>query len=240
MSTSELELQLRALGAEIEFPAEPDLRAAVREHTARHPTGRRRRWLVAALAVLVVAIAGALAVPSARTAIRDWLGFGAVKFQFVDDLPARPVSNEVDLGVPISLRDAQDRTSFRIAVPPDDLGKPSIYLRSPPRGGMVSFLYGTPGEARVIVSELRADFHPFLQKTLSQTSTAESVEVNGRDGWWLTGSHFVEYADAAGRFGGAPARLAGRVLLWMKGPVLYRIEGQLTKEQAVEIAESIT
>ena len=238
MSTSELELQLRALGAEVDFPAEPDLRAAVREHVARRRFGRRR-WLAVALAVLVVAIAGVLAVPSARTAIKDWLGFGAVKFQFVDDLPARRVSNELDLGVPITLRDAQVRAAFRIAVPPGDLGKPAIYVRNPPRGAMVSFLYGTPQQARLIVSELRADFHPFLQKTLAQTSTAESVNVNGREGWWLTGSHFVEYADAAGRFGGAPARLAGRVLLWMKGPVLYRIEGPLTKQQAVEIAESI-
>ncbi len=238
MSTHELELQLRALGAEIEFPHEPDLRAAVRDRVARRRFGRRR-WLVVALAVLVVAIAGVLAVPSARTAIKDWLGFGAVKFQFVDELPARPVTNELDLGVPIRLRDAQDRAAFRIAVPPDDLGRPTIYLRNPPRGAMVSFLYGTPDEARLIVSELRADFHPFLQKTLSQSSTAETVEVNGSEGWWLTGAHFVEYADAAGRFGGAPARLAGRVLLWMKGPVLYRIEGPLTKEQAVEIAESI-
>ena len=116
---------------------------------------------------------------------------------------------------------------------------PTLYVRNPPRGAMVSFLYGTPQQARLIVSELRADFHPFLQKTLAQTSTAESVKVNGGEGWWLTGSHFVEYADAAGRFGGAPARLAGRVLLWMKGPVLYRIEGPLTKQQAVEIAKSI-
>lgn len=239
MSTSELESRLSALGAEIDFPPEPDLRAAVRERMARHRTGRRRRWLAVAFAVLVVAIAGVLAVPSARTAIKDWLGFGAVRFQFVDRLPARQVSSELDLGVPITLGDAQARAAFRIAVPPDDLGDPVIYLRNPPRGGMVSFLYGTPAEARLIVSELPGDVQPFLQKTLSQTTTAESVKVNGNEGWWLTGAHYVEYADAAGRFDAAPARLAGRVLLWMKGPVLYRIEGPLTKQQAVEIAESI-
>jgi hypothetical protein len=90
------------------------------------------------------------------------------------------------------------------------------------------------------VSELRADFHPFLEKTISQSDTAESVKVDGTVGWWLEGAHFVEYADAAGGFAGSPPRLADHVLLWMKGPVTYRLEGQLTKQQAVEIAESIT
>ena len=34
----------------------------------------------------------------------------------------------------------------------------------------MSFLYGTPEHARLIVSELRADYRPFLQKTLAQTN----------------------------------------------------------------------
>src|SRR6185436_14957779 len=98
VSTPDLELQLRALGAAIEFPPEPDLRAAVRERIGRRRFGGRR-WLVVAVAALAVAIAGVLAVPSARTAIKDWLGFGAVRFQFVDELPAEPVTSELDLGV---------------------------------------------------------------------------------------------------------------------------------------------
>jgi hypothetical protein len=239
VSTHDLELQLRALGAELDFPAEPDLRAAVRERVGRRRFGRRR-WLIVALAVLAVAIAGVLAVPSARTAIKDWLGFGPVKFEFVDELPAKPVTSELDLGVRTSLQDARDRASFRIVVPPDDLGKPTLYLRSPPRGGLVSFLYGTPENARLIVSEAPGDVAPFLQKTLSHTNTAESVDINGAEGWWLEGAHLVEYADAAGRFSDLPTRLSGDVLLWMKGGVLYRLEGPLTKQQAVEIAESIT
>jgi hypothetical protein len=239
VSTHELELQLRALGAEIDFPAEPDLRGAIRARVARR-RGGRRRWLVVAVAALAIAVAGVLAVPSARTAIKDWLGFGAVRFRFVDELPPRAVSSEPDLGVRMALQDAQDRASFRIVSPPDELGKPTVYLRDPPRGGLVSFLYGTPEQARLIVSELRGDFHPFLEKTLSQSTVAESVEIDGREGWWLEGAHFVEYADAAGRFGASPPRLAGHVLLWMRGPVTYRLEGPLTKKQAIEIADSIS
>jgi hypothetical protein len=239
VSTPDLELQLRALGAEIDFPPEPDLRVAVLDRVARRRPGRRR-WLVVALAVLVVAVAGVLAVPSARTAIKDWLGFGAVKFQFVGELPSAPVTSELDLGSPMSLQDAQNRAAFRIVVPPDDLGDATLYYRNPPRGGLVSFLYGTPQKARLIVSETRGDTAPFIQKTLSNSNTAESVEIDGAPGWWLVGAHLVEYADAAGVFSGVPTRLADDVLLWMKGNVMYRLEGPLSKEQAVEIARSIT
>jgi hypothetical protein len=240
MTEHELELQLRALGPAIDFPASPDLRPRVHAALTARRRLPRRRLLAVALAVLVVAIAGVLAVPSARTAIRDWLGIGGVQFQFVDKLPARPVTSELDLGVQMSLADARERASFPIVVPPEKLGRSTVYLRSPPRGGLVSFLYGTPEHARLIVSELRADYTPFLQKTIEQTGVTTQVEINGQPGFWLEGAHYVEYADAAGRFSASPARLAGRVLLWSKGPVTYRLEGPLTQQQAVEIAESIT
>ena len=33
--------------------------------------------------------------------------------------------------------------------------------------------------------------------------------------------------------------LAGTVLLWNRGPLLLRLEGDLTRAQAIELAESI-
>ena len=78
--------------------------------------------------------AGVLAVPSARTAIERWLGIGGVKFDFVDKLPERRVVGTPDLGATISLRDAQDRTPFRLVVPPSDLGRYTLYVHEPPRG----------------------------------------------------------------------------------------------------------
>ena len=100
---------------------------------------------------------------------------------------------------------------------------------------------GEAGEnARLIVSELRGDFRPFIEKTIHQSEATTITEVNGQPAYWLEGAHFVEFADAAGEFGGVPVRLAKDVLLWSRGPVTFRLEGPLTKEQAVEIAESIT
>lgn len=239
MSTAELELQLRALAAELDFPPTPDhLAPAVRAELER-PRRSRRRWLVAALVVLVVALAGVLAVPSARTAIEGWLGIGGVKFEFVSTLPERRVVGTPDLGTTVSLRDAEDHTPFRIVVPPDDLGRYTLYVHEPPRGGVVSFVYGTKRRARMILSELPGDYRPYIQKTISQTNVVTETTVNGRPALWLEGAHYVEFADAAGHFGFEPARLAGRVLLWERGGVTYRLEGDLTLEQAREVAQVV-
>jgi hypothetical protein len=236
MSSAELDLQLRALAADLEFPATPDqLAPAVRARVER-PRRSRRRWLVAALAALAVALAGVLAVPAARTAIEAWLGIGSVRFEFVDRLPERRVVGTPDLGTTMSLREAQDRAPFRIVVPPDELGRYTLYVHEPPRGGVVSFVYGTKRRARMILSELPGDYRPFLQKTITQTPVVTETEVNGRPAVWLEGAHYVEFADAAGRFGFEPARLAGRVLLWERDGVTYRLEGDLTLDQAREIA----
>ena len=239
MSSAELELQLRALAADIEFPPGPDLTAGVRAVLVQ-PRRSRRRWLVLALALLVVVLAGVLAVPSARTAIERWLGIGGVKFEFVDRLPQRIVAGTPDLGTAMSLRDAQARAPFRIVVPPGDLGGYAVYVHEPPRGGVVSFVYGgSKVRARMILSELRGDYRPYIEKTMLQTQIVTETLVNGERALWLEGAHSVEFSDAAGRFTSEPARLAGRVLLWQRGGVTFRLEGDLTLEQALKIAESV-
>ena len=68
----ELESALRALGAQIEFPATPDLASGLRGRLERPRS--RRRPLIIALAALVVVVGAILAVPPARTAVLDWLG----------------------------------------------------------------------------------------------------------------------------------------------------------------------
>jgi hypothetical protein len=241
MSELELEVQLRDLATGIAFPETPDVASAVR---ARLQAPRRwrpsRRSLAIALAVVVVATAGVLAVPSARTAILEWLGIRGVRFEFVDKLPPRAVTGNLDLGDQTTLAVARRSAAFDVVAPPGDLGRPLVYFRVPPAGGMVSFLYGKRGSIRLVISEFRGDYRPFLQKTLSNTTAAVPSTVDGRPAIWLEGPHVVEYADDTGVFQSDLVRIADRVLLWRHGDLTFRLEGDLTREQAIEIAEATT
>ena len=61
----------------------------------------------------------------------------------------------------------------------------------------------------------------------------EPAEVNGQQGIWLTGAPHLFV------FPGAPPRLAGNVLIWQRGGLTLRLEGRLTKAQAVELAQGV-
>src|SRR2546423_12889266 len=75
-----LERELRAL--EVEWPPTPELRLVL------EPRGRRsRRPLLAAVALALVAVAAALAVPQSRGAILRFLHLGGESIQFVQTLP---------------------------------------------------------------------------------------------------------------------------------------------------------
>ena len=90
---SGLEHELTGLAAAIEWPEAPDVASRVAERLREpHARGVRRRALVLVLALAVAATLAALAVPSARSAILDWLGIGGARISIVDELPPVPVS----------------------------------------------------------------------------------------------------------------------------------------------------
>lgn len=80
----------------------------------------------------------------------------------------------------------------------------------------------------------------FVQKLVAGGTQVEQVTVNGSPGLWLEGGpHFVLFRTPEGGFGEDEARLAGNTLLFEAGGVLVRIEGEIDRARALEIAESI-
>jgi len=62
-------------------------------------------------------------------------------------------------------------------------------------------------------------------------TTAKPVQVGGAPGVWIAGGRHVVVAPPV------PPRLAGNVLIWVRGPVTYRLEGRdLTLERARGLA----
>ena len=70
--------------------------------------------------------------------------------------------------------------------------------------------------------------------TVSGTRTSfVTVAGASEPGLWIEGERHIV------RFPGWPARLAGNTLVWVRGGATVRVEGSLSREQAVRIASSL-
>jgi hypothetical protein len=254
---TELEQALVRLGGELQFPETPDLAATVRRRLAdaqprrgwsRRPRGRT---LVLAFAVLAVAVGAVMAVPPARSAILEFFGLEGATVQRVDTLPALPadISRSLQLGAPVSLDEAGELARFEVLVP-ELLGEPDgTYHSIVPPGGRISLVYepreGLP-EARetgvgLLVTEYRGDLAPdFIGKMVGEGVSVEPVTVDGESGLWLEGEqHFFFYRNPDGQTAEDTIRLAGNTLLVEQGNLLVRLEGEITRERALEIAAAL-
>ena len=241
---SELERQLVVLGGTLDVPESPDLAPGVLARLgARRPAPRRRRIVLALAVIAVTALLATLAIPDARSALLRFFQIGGEHIELVDELPSvSPSPSELDLGLAlgerVSLDEARRRAGFdllELEERPD-----AVYLG--PRD-TVWFLYGTPAAVRLLVAqtpELRVD-EPFILKKLVASGTrVESLAVRGASAYFLSGEpHVVMLVDEFGVVYPETARLARDVLVWEEDGHTVRLEGDLTEEEALEIAESL-
>ena len=236
---SELELQLTRLGRELDFPAERDLTGAVRRRLAE-PTGGRlwsRRTLVVAIAALVVAVAAVMAVPPARSAVLDWLGIGSAEIRFVDELPEVETVT-LEPGQRVSLARAHGLQPGLLEPHVDGLGKPdAVFVQDLQPGTPVTYIWGQLDRPRLLLTQVRGRSH-FEKLVLGGAKGVVGTEVNGAQAAWIKGEHVLYYE--SGRTGGAlPSRLAKSTLVWSRGPVTLRLEGDMTQRQAERIARTV-
>jgi hypothetical protein len=233
-----LEQELRTLA--VEWPTTPDLIAAIEPRLVqRRP---RRRWLrpaALAFATLVVALGAVLALsPGARSAFRELFHLKGVTVIRVEELPQpRPV-RPLALGEPVSRAEAQRRAGFTL-VAPERLGEPDEIHE---RRGFVSFVYRANGRPKLLFSQLRADIAPFfIKKVAPDVTRLQIVRVRvPRDGIFLSGEpHDLMFTAPNGETVFEPVFLAGTTLVWERGPLTMRLEGDLTLAQALEIARSV-
>ena len=218
----DLELALQQLGRELDWPAEPDLAPAVAARLSEPARRRLRpsRRLMLVLAALAAALAVAFAVPPARSAILDFFGIGSVEIRRVETLPPLPAERAAP-GVPLTLDEARNSVTFDVVVP---AGYRRVYW-SP---GIVTFVW--PDR---LLMEVEGDVS-LLKKVVDQDTEVEWLEVNGDPAVWLEGAPHGLFLP------GGESRLAGNVLIWVRDGVTFRLEGELTRARAVELAGTLT
>jgi hypothetical protein len=208
-----------------------------------------------ALIVLIALLSGTLALsPTARRAVADWLGLRGVRIQTTPapSAPSLPLGTGLNLGERMTLQEAQAQVPFRIMVPDvSDLGPPdAVYLRRGNFDPQVTLLWhARPGlpDARetgegLLLTQFRATIDAdFIKKITPQTTRLEFTNVNGGDAFWIAGPpHQLAFLDTDGNILPDTVRLAGNVLVWEQGDLTLRIEGNLTKAQALRIASSVS
>jgi Domain of unknown function (DUF4367) len=225
------------------------------------------RWAIPARAAVSVAVAVAIFAgtmvfsPSARHAVAGWFGLRGVKIVITPSpttsVPVSPsseptsIGRALDLGTPVTLAQIQGLLPFQVGIP-SELGAPDeVYLRTGFIEDQVILLYRPRPDlpeakltgAGLLLMEFQARIDTeFLEKKIifAGGTSVDPVMVNGDPGYWIEGSpHEVSYFDRNGNQIPDQTRLAGNVLLWQHGDVTYRIEADISKDQALRIAESL-
>ena len=241
---SDLERRLDALGADVAYPPTPDLLSAVLARVERRPRVVWRRALVVAAATVAVVFAGVVAVSAdARSAIRDWLDIGGVTIERVEELPATPTRARPFFGERVTLDDAWRLAAFRVLVPDaEGLREPDeVYYRDFPSGGSVTLLYGSLARPRLALTQwLGQSVAPVEKKVVPGETRVERTLVSGKPAVWLSGAPHEVVIFGRGREA-YPERLflAGNVLVWEDDGRAFRLEADVDRERAVEIAESV-
>ena len=229
---TELERRLVSLGRELDYPPVPAFR-----HEFRRPARSRRvRPLVLGLAVLLAVAGAVLAVsPGARSAFLEILRIRGAIVERVETLPAVQ-AQRLDFGERVGREEAERRAGFRLL---DLGGEPDAIFVRP--DGLASVVYGGPAAPRLVLSQARgAIFEGFIKKAVASGTRVAYVTVDGEPGLFLDGAdHFVMFLDKNGAISHERTYLAGTVLLWNRGPLLLRIEGDLTRDEALELARSV-
>jgi hypothetical protein len=258
---ADLEQRLVLLQAEIDWPVTPALAARVRARIADPAPAPRpwfqSRWALAAVAVLVL-LAALIAYTPSRDAIASWVNLHTIftrenQLPTPSPQPSGPLGKRLGLGDPTTLQQAQSKVSWHIVVPAS-LGRPDeVYLQLPPDGppqGEVTLVYksrpglktsGQTGVAVLVTEASGSVDTQFFVKMLGDGTTMEPVTVNGHQGYWISGQpHVFVFLDASGQFRVETMRLATNTLLIDDNGTVIRIEGDLTKAQALEMAASLT
>jgi hypothetical protein len=215
-----------------------------------------RRLALAGLAAVLLAAAVLVVSPGTREAVARRLGLRGIDIRLGGERPTPTVTTrpgerlELGLGERVTLEEARRRVAFPVLVPtaagfqrPD-----AVYVNQQPQGGRVDLVFrarpGLPAnpytDVGLLVTQFQGTLTPDFIKKVVAGGLVEEVQVAGQPGYWFSGEpHFFTYRDRSGEITDESTRLAGNTLVWQAGAQTLRLEGQLPKQEALRIAESM-
>ena len=253
---ADLETALSDLAAHLEWPETPDLRPRVRQALVQRRPWFESRWALAAVAVVTI-VAVLLAYAPTRTAIADWINLHTrishtTTLPTPSPLPPGPIGKRLGLGNRVTLPQARQNVTWPVLVP-GSLGSPDevyVQITDGPTGGEVTLVYGpetgipVAGEtgASALITEARGSVNEiFFQKTIGPGTTVTPVTLGGSQGWWISGApHDFLFTDSNGDVRSETMRLATNTLVLVVNGTVVRIEGNMSEQQALALAATLS
>jgi len=262
MSQIDFEDQVKALVGGMEYPHTPDIAGFV---TARLRSSTRPRFNSKALAwsltIILILCSSLMLIPPARAAILDFIQIGIVRIfppqptpvpVPVEEFPstmapttATPRSTSVPL-IPMleniagktTLEDAQRKVNFPILLPthPAELGNPDVVFVQNLDGEMVILVWLEPEQPKNILMSLHMIPRGSWAVGKVEPTVIQETQVNGHRAIWAVGPYPLILSNGDTQF---MRMIEGQVLIWADGDVTYRLESDLSLEEALKIAESL-
>lgn len=254
----DLERTLTDIGTRLAAP-QRDLWPAVRARIAERRAqpwwsrlgfdGRALAPIAATLAVILVA--AFLLTPDLAARAAEVLGLPGAQIFRISTTPTPMPTTGAYVSFPgqraTSVADASRLAGFAVREPAALGAADEIYVELAPV--RVTLVYrarqGMPVTALPGISALVVEFKgsldaPILGKAIGPGTTLEAVPLSsGNAAYWLAGKpHQFFYRDSTGNIQPDTLRLAGNTLLWDAGGITYRLEAQVTRDEAVRIASS--
>jgi hypothetical protein len=245
MTEDRLKLLLTATAELTRYPPTPDLSrrvlASLDSQTESTPRPSRHSLALALSVALAILIVASLLLAPSRHAVARFFGVEGSKIERLP--PTRPGATAFStpvgldgLATPVALADLSRLAGFEAAIP---VGQ------GPP---LQAYLIFYSGQVVVVLHYQRFDLwqthlpqSATFGKLVPDTGIIQDVLVGSEPGRWVTGApHFVYYTDRAGNFILASQRALDRnTLIWRTPGTFYRVETELTLNEALEIAETL-
>jgi hypothetical protein len=193
-------------------------------------------------------IAGLLLLGGAALAAKLVIDLGVVT---IETIPGRPtavpsaVAIGSTVGHPATLADAEREAGFQARIPAR-LGAPHGVWFDRTADGARIVLAWSATEAMppigdlpwgAVIYEFRGDTVQASKTLFSEGNTFENAKVDGSDAFWITGEHELDLITGDGTF--ARYRVTGNILVWKVGGIILRMETELPKEAAIQLASLV-
>ena len=252
---NEFEKQLIEISKGMDYPPTPDIAGFVstRLRPARSPRLMTKAW-VWSLTIVLILLLSLLLIPPARAAILEFIQIGIVRIFPQSVEPIATATSQIQIpqtATPnaslqfletiagkTTLADAQKRANYPILLPthPADIGEPDhVYIQNAD-GNMTILVWLDPQNPQAILMSLH--FVPPGSWAIEKVAPTilEETSVDGVRAIWAMGPYPLRFTDGDLEF---TRIMDGNVLIWADDVVTYRLETNMSLEEALIVAESL-